>query len=170
MGKGKYTVIDTASVKAKSDKTVAAMKGVLQKAANSMHNCTVVFLGEQHGNAVDQGVTRAIFNDPPVVRQHHTWAFFERGLENTYVPGAAFGRANPLLVNSAVEIQAAAGAVARSKNIADGIQEIFDNHQAGTQKVIVYVPCGDAHADEVYKAMDKRMTKDFNFYHKKSSV
>jgi hypothetical protein len=171
MGKGKYTVIDTASVKTKSDKTVAAMKGVLQKAANSMHPCTVVWLGETHRNAVDQGVTRAIFADPPVVREHNTWAFFERGLEDTYVPGPAFGRAGGgLLANTAVEIQAAVGAVARSKNIADGIQAIFDEHQAGSQKVIVYVPCGDAHAEEVFKAMDKRMTKDFNFYHKKTSV
>jgi hypothetical protein len=171
MGKGKYHEIDIASVKNKADKTILAVKNVLQKAKKSMYNQVVVFLGEDHTSPVDVAVTIGVLANAPVSVANHTYVFWEDGIVVRHpayggAPGAAFANGPGILQRT--EPPPARGSTnrGRSTTIADSIQDLFDNH--GAQ--FVYVACGDRHGKEVFDSMDKRMTTNFSYFHKPSAV
>jgi hypothetical protein len=156
MPKGTYVELDIASVKANAQKTVTYLTKKIPQI--SRRRLTVVFLGEEHRNAVDEEVTQAMLAGPPIVKPGMR-VIFERLLDNVYIAGAAFGSERTEAINLAL------GRQARSTVIAAMIQDAFDN---GIE--LVYVACGSAHAVEIFNSMDKRCTESFTFVVKLSST
>lgn len=160
MGQGKYHLLDTSSVKSKSAKTITFMTSTLGKYKASMYSNVIVFLGETHNNATDQAVTHAILAAPPIVSAGNTWVYFERTLNNVYVPGASFANSRTEPVNLNMSRRT------RSTDMATRIKDLFDNHGV----LMLYVVCGDLHGKEIFDDLDGTMTNKFSFYQKPSSV
>jgi hypothetical protein len=87
-GKGNEVVLDLSSVKDSAAKTIKYLNSTL----SAMHpqKWAVVFLGEQHRNEIDREVTQAMLADPPLAKPGMR-VIFERGLNDVYVAGHAFG-------------------------------------------------------------------------------
>lgn len=160
MGKGKYHLLDTSSVKSKSSKTTTFMAFILGKHKSSMYDRVVIFLGEAHNSVLDVAVTTALLAAPPVVSVGNTWVYFERTLDNVYVYGVAFASHRTEPVNLGKSRRA------RSTDMADRIQDLFDNHGA----LMIYVVCGDEHGKEIFDSLDSRMNNAFSYFHKPSAV
>lgn len=156
---GNYVSLNMASVKTDSAKSIAFLKNTLSnRSSNQPH--VVVFLGETHGNAVDQAVTNEMLAHPPIFATGASRVIFERALDNTY--GA---HVNPGFTIRTEAINENLGRVARSGLIADMIQKAFADDIN-----VVYVPCGSAHASEIYDAMNKRCPVRFTYIAKMSST
>ncbi|WP_430735464.1 hypothetical protein [Halodesulfovibrio aestuarii] len=159
---GTYSQLDMASVKSSAEKSITYLNKVLPDMLQKQKKpYVVIFLGESHMDHVDQEVTRAMLLDPPVLAPNQTRVIYERQLDTVYpVISADFNsqRTEPRdLALSRKE---------RSKILADMIQDAFENYDM----TMVYMPCGSAHAQEIFDSMDKRFANLFLFIVKMSST
>ena len=121
-----------------------------------------MFLGETHRNAVDQEVTREMLSRPPLVNSDASKnrVIYERLLDQLYPASPNdFG-------STRTEPNDARTPTARSKVIADMILDAFDEHDIK----VVYLPCGSAHAEEIFNGLDKRSQVKFTYIVKMSST
>lgn len=159
---GSYSKLDMESVKSDAGKTIAYLNKVIPSIVEKQRKpYVVVFLGETHRNPVDNNVTSEILLAPPVVVPNTTRLIFERTLDQTYplhTPAFNSVRVEP--------VDHGLSPIERSKKMADMIQDAFDNHGM----TMVYIPCGSAHAEDIYNSMNKRFGHRFLFIVKMSST
>jgi hypothetical protein len=151
-------MIDISSVKKNATNTIKFLNDKLSKRTSNQRN-VVVFLGEMHGNAIDQNVTRAMLADPPIIDPGNSRVIFERGLDQIYVYGLSFTSHRVEATNLGLN------RLSRSQLIAEMIDDAFQNHGVTT----VYVPCGSAHEKEIYDSLNKRCMVRFTYISKLSS-
>ena len=152
---GTYKKLDIGSVKSNALKTINFLKAKLPSSAS--HAVNVIFLGEEHGNLVDVPVAGHILMNPPVLNTNNTRVIFERGLN--YPIGVGMDRRTET-INYGLNHKA------RSKKMAEMIQDAFDEHN----KELVYIACGVNHAQEIFDALIKTMRTNFGFIVKPSST
>jgi hypothetical protein len=153
---GKYVKIDITSVRGNAKNTVEFLMHKLW-GMTSLHMFVVVFLGEQHKNAVDESVTHAILKTPPIVINGCTRLIFERQLNNVYFPGTSFDRVR-------TERDSDLRRSPRSILIAGMIIDAFNDGDR-----MVYVVCGSAHAQEIFDSLNDRFKNGFTYISKLSS-
>jgi hypothetical protein len=153
-GKGNEVVLDLSSVKDSAKKTIKFLNTKLS--AIHPQKWAVVFLGEQHGNEIDQQVTRAMLTNPPLSKPGMR-VIFERGLDGRYVAGDAFASEKTEPTDFGQNRQA------RSKKLAEMVMDAFSN---GIE--MVYVVCGSAHGEEIFEDLNKRWTENFTYILKPS--
>ena len=162
-GNGTRVQLNLASVKTDAKKTIAFVQNTLSN-KSSLHDLVVVFLGEQHGNAIDQAVTSAMLANPPIAVQGRTRVIFERLLNEVvgYNAGAAFQDERTEPVNLTREMNFKT----RSVFIADMIMDAFAEHDMR----VVYMVCGSAHDQDIFRSLDKRCSQRFTYISKPSST
>ena len=155
---GTYRRLDIESVRNGDKKIVEFLKNTLRK--TDMREFVVIFLGEEHGNAIDEAVTQAILLDPPILSAagRLTGVMFERLLDNKYVPCRDFGWVRTEYIDHALSRQE------RSAKIADTIIRAF----SGEDVTIIYVVCGSAHSKEIFNGINKRLGAPFTYVSKPS--
>ena len=156
---GKLVELNLRNVRGNADKTMTYLKGQIPAEAQKRGDkgFTVVFLGETHGNAIDQAVAKAVLTNPPLTTDATKMcAILERQLEDVYETSLSHFFDMQGLKKEGIDL--AAGRLARSIKIA---QAIMDLAECG-DKTLFYVVFGSAHGKEIFDALQKS-TLNFTF-------
>ena len=149
--------LDLSAVRNEADASAALLVEQLSKL--DARGPIVVFLGEEHRNKVDEAVTHHVLNKPPLMPPGSTRVIFERGLDAVYFPERT-------LTTRTERLDYGLSRMKRSELTARMIKDAFEEH--GMR--VVYVPCGSAHRDEIFEALDAISTSEFTLISRPSST
>jgi hypothetical protein len=154
---GVLQTVSFSSVKGSPAKTVELLQNLL-KNDKPVHRNVVIFLGEEHNNAIDTQVTRSVLRCPPLVSRGRTRVIFEHGLGNRY------GTLSTSIDSVRDEPSDGKHMWQRNIRFANMITDAFDDGDMD----IVYLVCGSDHVQGVFNELDARAGVPFTMVAKRS--